>query len=293
VELEEAARELYAAGPGDFVGRRTELSKQARDEGNKDLAAEIKKLPKPVVAAWVVNMLVRHEPEQVDQVLTLGMSLREAQTSMAGEELRQLGKQRRRLIAAVTRQARSIAAELGQKVGEGITTQVEETLHAAMVDEGAAAAVRTALLVKPLTSTGVEQIDARAAVAVPSLLGQSAPPMLREAAPERPELSVVPDNSKAIEEAEGAVRAAEQALAVEERSLQKATQRVEKREAKELQLRAEREELLRRIDDLETRLEANEDELAEAEERREAAQESVKRARADLEDAQEALSELR
>ena len=33
-------------------------------------------------------MLVRHDPDQVDQVLTLGAALREAQENMAGEELR-------------------------------------------------------------------------------------------------------------------------------------------------------------------------------------------------------------
>lgn len=293
MDLEEAARELYAVSPGDFVGRRTELSNQARDDGDKQLAAEIKKLPKPVVAAWVVNMLVRHESEQVEQVLALGTSLREAQSSMAGEELRQLGRQRRRLTAAVTREARSLAAELGQKIGESIATQVEETLHAAMTDEGAAAAVRTALLVKPLSATGVEQVDAAAAVAVPSLVGQAAPPLTRDTeAAARPELSVVPDNSKAIEEAERAVREAEQALAAEERALDKASRRVEKREARELQLRAELDELRRRVDDLESRLEDNEEDLADAEEQRDEAQVSVKRARADLEDAQVALAEL-
>ena len=294
MDLEEAARELYAARPGDFVGRRTELSDQARDDGDRNLAAEIKKLPKPVLSAWVVNMLVRHEADQVEQVLALGASLREAQASMAGEELRQLGRQRRQLTAAVTRQARAVAADLGQKVGESIATQVEETLHAAMVDEGAAAAVRTALLVKPLSATGVGQVDTAAAVAVASMIGETAPPLTRETGvPASPELTVVPDNSRAIEEGRHAVREAEQALAVEERALAKATRRVEKRQAKELQLRAELEELRRKVDDLESRLEANEDDLADAEEGRDDAAESVKRARADLEDAQQALAGLR
>ena len=294
MDLEEAARELYAAGPGDFVGRRTELAGQARDGGDRSLAAEIKKLPKPVLSAWVVNMLVRYEADQVEQVLALGASLREAQSSMAGEELRQLGRQRRQLTAAVTRQARAVAVDLGQKVGESIATQVEETLHAAMVDEGAAAAVRTALLVKPLSATGVEQVDAAAAVAVPGMIGATAPPLTRETGgPAPPELSVVPDNSHAIEEGRHAVREAEQALTVEERTLAKASRRVEKRQAKELQLRAELDELRRKVDDLESRLEANEDDLADAEESRDDAEESVKRARADLEDAQQALAELR
>ena len=58
------------------------------------------------MAAWVVNMLVRHETEQVDQVLAVGAALRDAAESLDGKELRELTKQRRQLTAAVTTRAR-------------------------------------------------------------------------------------------------------------------------------------------------------------------------------------------
>jgi hypothetical protein len=47
----------------------------------------VKALRKPSVAAWVVNLLVRREAEQVEQVLGVGEALREAQAGMSGEEL--------------------------------------------------------------------------------------------------------------------------------------------------------------------------------------------------------------
>ncbi len=295
-----AADELYSLRPDEFIPRRTALTSEAKGD-DKALAAEIKKLAKPTTAAWVVNMLVRHESDQVEQVLELGAALRAAQMSMSGDELRQLSRQRRQLTTAVTRQAKALAYELGQKVGDPVAAQVEDTLHAAMVDEDAANAVRTGLLVKPLAVTGSEVPDIVEAVAIPSAIGETAvrrPPSSRpraakKAEPPKPELTVVEDNSRAIEEAEHHLARAEGELAVAERRLYKAQSKVEKREARGLQLQSELEELRRRIAQVESRVEANEDELTEAEEDRDAREESVEDSRKAVERARKALDALR
>ncbi len=302
VDLMAAADELYAVRPDEFVVRRNGLAAEARSADDKTLAAEIKKLAKPTTAAWVVNMLVRHESDQVEQVLELGAALREAQESMAGDQLRELGRQRRQLTAAVTRQARSLARELGQAVAEPVAAQVQDTLHAAMVDEDAAKAVRTGLLVKSLAVSGTEAADVVDSVAVPSALGEAvvrrapAPRPKRtakRARPEPPELTVVEDNSRAIGEAESGLAEAEAELAAVERRLAKAEGRVQKREAKGLQLQAELEELRRRVAEVEQRVEVNEDELTDAEETRDAQEESVEAARRAVEQARKALEALR
>lgn len=301
VDLTGVADELYAVPVSEFVARRNDLAKEAKDGGDKDLAAAVRKLTKPTTAAWVVNMLVRHDPEQVQQVLDLGAALREAQESMAGEQLRELGKQRRQLTSAVTRQARSLAVELGEKVGEAVATQVEETLHAAMVDENAAAAVRTGMLIKPLAVTGTEAGDVVGSVAVPEALGadvvrrQPAPAARKAAgtATKKPDLKVVEDDSRRIEEAEARVAEAEQELADAERRLDKARRKVEKREAKALQLEAELDELRRRIAEVEERLEVNEEQLAEAEETRDEREAHAERARTAAEEARSELEKLR
>lgn len=294
VDLTGVADELYALRPENFVARRNDLAKEAKDGGDKDLAAAVKKLPKPTTAAWVVNMLVRHDPEQVQQILDLGAALREAQESMAGEQLRELGRQRRQLTSAVTRQARSLAAQLGEKVGESVATQVEETLHAAMVDEGAAAAVRTGMLVRPLAVTGIEAGDVAGAVAVPEALGadivrRTPPP---RATSKKPELTVVEDDSRAIEEAEARVTETEAAAADAERRLDKARRKVAKREAKGLQLQAELDELRRRVAEVEERLEANEEQLSEAEDARDEREAQAEQARREAQRAREALGAL-
>lgn len=301
VDLMAAADELYSLRPDEFVARRNSLAAEARTGGDRDLAAEIKKLAKPNTAAWVVNMLVRHEADQVDQVLQLGASLREAQESMAGDQLRELGRQRRQLTAAVTRQARALAAELGQSVADPVAVQVEDTLHAAMVDEDAAKAVRTGLLVKPLAVSGSEAADVVESVALPQAMGEAAvrrapAPRARgrkEPEPKKPDLAVVEDNSRAIEEAETALADAEGGLAEAERKLAKAQSKVEKREAKGLQLQSELEELRRRVAELEQRIETNEAELTAAEETRDAREDSVEEARKVVERARKALEALR
>jgi hypothetical protein len=301
VDLMAAAEELYSLRPEEFVARRTSLAAEAKDDGDKSLTAEIKKLTKPTTAAWVINMLVRHEPDQVEQVLGLGAALREAQASMAGDDLRQLGRQRRQLTAAVTREARGLAAELGQKIGDPVATQVEDTLHAAMVDEDAAKAVRTGLLVKPLAVAGTEAAAVVEAVAVAEALGETAvrrapaprPGKKKAPEPQKPELTVVEDNSRAVADAEAELAEAESELATAERRLGKAARKVEKREAKGLQLQGELEELRRKAAELEQRIGDNEDELSDAEDVRDEREEDVEEASAAVERARKALEGLR
>ena len=130
-ELLEIADELYALRSGDFTPARDARAKELK---GTDLAAPVKALKKPSLAAWVVNLLVRRDADQVDQVLSLGAALREAAAGMDGDELRNLTKQRRQLTAAVTTGARALAASGGVKVTQAVADQVEATLTAAMVD---------------------------------------------------------------------------------------------------------------------------------------------------------------
>jgi len=146
MDLKTVADELYALTPDEFTKTRNQRSKEAKSE-DRSLGNAIAKLPKPSTAAWLVNALVRHRGEELEQVLALGAALRQAQDNLDGAELRELNKQRRRLTAAVTNQARDLASELGVKVSDLIATQAEETLRAAMTDDGAAQAVRTGQLI--------------------------------------------------------------------------------------------------------------------------------------------------
>src|SRR5262245_28208815 len=165
--LLELADELYAAPLADFTPRRDALAKELKAE-DKALSDAVKSLKKPSIAAWVVNLLVRREAEQVDQILVVGEGLRAAQASLDGQELRELTRQRRQLTAAVTTIARGHAADAGTKVTAAVAEQVEATLTAAMIDPRAAEAVRSGLLVAALSATGVDEVEV--VVAVPEAL---------------------------------------------------------------------------------------------------------------------------
>jgi hypothetical protein len=290
-ELLGVAEELYGLAPGDFTPRR---DAKVRELKGSDLAGEVKKLRKPSVAAWVVNQLVRHETEQVDQVLAMGEALRAAQANLKGEELRELTRQRRQLTAAVTTRARSVASGLGVKVTQAVADQVEATLTAAMVDEECARAVRSGLLVTALSSTGLGEADVAGAVATPGALGFAASP--HTAGPETPpDLHVVPDpeaDQKARAEAEQALEQAEGRLAEASAALTAAGQEVSDLEASTMQLQAEIDELRGKIAELEARFEEIDEELADAEDVRAEAESTVAAAKKDRDDAAAALDRL-
>ncbi|NHC22566.1 hypothetical protein G6553_05175 [Nocardioides sp. IC4_145] len=278
-ELLSIADELYALDLADFTPARDARAKELKGTDLAELVKPVKGLRKPSTAAWVVNLLVRHETEQVEQVLAVGAALREAQASMSGEELRALTKQRRQLTAAVTSQARAVAKERGLRVTDAVADQVEATLTAAMVDEGCAKAVRSGLLVASIEATGVDDVDAGAAVALPEALGFSAAPRESVAPPpKRPKLEVVPDpeaDAKVRRAAEEKLSAAESELEDAQGELDAAGEEVARLEARGLQLQAEIEELRARIAALEEEHDALDEELAEAEDAREEAQSSV------------------
>jgi predicted RNase H-like nuclease (RuvC/YqgF family) len=270
-ELLEIADDLYGLPLGDFTPARDAKAKELK---GTDLAKQVKALKKPSLAAWVVNLLVRGETEQVEQVLQVGAALRQAQESMSGDELRQLTKQRRQLTVAVTTQARRLAREAGQKVTDAVADQVEATLNAAMVDEDAGRAVRSGLLVTALSATGVDAVELDRAVALPGALGFEAP--AREAtAPAKPELHVVPDpdrDEKALAAAREALDQAEEEVAETQGSFDEAAQALKELEARSMQIQAEIDELKRKISDLEESADEVDEEMAEAEEARDEAQ---------------------
>jgi len=157
------AERLYAGPAEEFTEARNAAAKGV----DRLLATEIKKLKKPSVAAWAVNLLVRSETEQIDSVLELAASLRAAAEALDGDELRALTRQRRQLTSALATAARSHARDAGVRLTGPVVDQVEGMLTAAMLDPVAAQVVRTGRVVTAFTATGVSDLDVAAVVAVP------------------------------------------------------------------------------------------------------------------------------
>jgi hypothetical protein len=169
------ARELYALTPGEFIAARNARAKGVADDGDRALATRIRSLAKPSVAAWAVNALVRHRFDEVDALLDLGERMRAAQDALDRDAIRELGRERQRMLAAIGRSARELGDELDTVVSESAAVEVQQTLQAAMGDDAAAGAVRDGTLVRTFSGSGLDPVDLGAALAVPQSLGAAAP----------------------------------------------------------------------------------------------------------------------
>jgi hypothetical protein len=204
------AEELYALSPSDFTAARDERVAQARTSGNRDLARAIGALRRPTVSAWLVNQLAREAGDQVGELLALGESLRRAQQDLAGEQVRELSAQRRRLVSALVTEARRLAERDGRVAGLQVEREVEATLQAALADADAATAVRAGCLASPLSYAGLGVGDEAGAVS-----WQRAP--AREKAPEGAAEKKAPATRKAPRERASPRRGAETAAERETR----------------------------------------------------------------------------
>jgi DNA repair exonuclease SbcCD ATPase subunit len=155
VDLAQVADELYGLMPAEFRAVRDERARQARADGDRELAAAIAKLRRPTVSAWLVNQLAREAGDDLDRLLDLGQELREAQRTFAGDRLRELAAPRRAQVSALVNQAKRIAAGARQAVSAEVEREVSATLEAALADPQAAAAIRAGRLAGALSYVGL------------------------------------------------------------------------------------------------------------------------------------------
>jgi len=195
-DLVEVAAGLYGVPPAEFTAARTAAVRDARADGDRDLARAVGALRKPSSAAAAVNLLVRERAEDLGALLDLGVRIREAQAALAGADLRALHAEQQRAVGAAADAALDL---LGGGAGGSVRGQVETTLRAAMGDPDAAAAVATGLLVRDLFSSGFEPVDVEGAVAVPD-----APPLAGAPGRRTPLRAVPADEERAPADEAGA-----------------------------------------------------------------------------------------
>jgi hypothetical protein len=253
-DLDAIAAELYALPPAEFTAARNRAAGMA----DRSIAAQVKALRKPTVAAWAVNLLARQG--QLADALELSAALREAQDDLDSAELSRLGRQRRQLVAALAAQAVALAKDAGVAVSAAARDDVEKTVNAAVMDAAAAAAVMTARLVTALEAGAFEPADLAEAVGG-SLPGVGAAPARDDLAERR------------------ARRAAEKAAREADRAANEAERELARIDAQRQKLQEKVDHVTERIDDLRRDLERLEADRATAEsalagveeERREAA----------------------
>ena len=152
-----AVAELYGADPDAFTERRKALVAAAREDGDKRSAAAITALRKPTRAAWLVNQLVRADPDAPARLAALAGELRAAQRAKDGPRLRELSAARGSLLDALT--DRALAAAGTPDPPPSLRADVTATLTAAMADPETAAAFAAGALTKAAQWSGFGYAD--------------------------------------------------------------------------------------------------------------------------------------
>jgi len=156
----EVADELYGRPVDEFTAARNEAAAAARADGDADAAEAISALRKPNAVAAAANALVRAHRDEVDELVELGATMRDATADLDAELLRKLSGQQRKVIAALVATARR---DSGGTFSDATARGLEETLHAAMADPEAAEQLSAGRLTAGLTSSGFPGLGAAAA----------------------------------------------------------------------------------------------------------------------------------
>jgi hypothetical protein len=213
--LADAEAELYTADPDGFTQRRQELAASARDAGEPAVAKQITALRKPTRSAWMVNRLVRSDPEVRSRIDALAADLRGAAGSADGTSIRELTAARARLVDELTGAAlRGLPAPPA-----ALREEVTATFDAAIADPEVAASLGTLVRAARWAGFGL----------APLAGGAPAPPR-KTKAPAETESEREDRRREKIMEAERALARANedmQAAAAAERDLEDAVRRLE------------------------------------------------------------------
>jgi len=199
--LADATAELYGGDPDDFMARRQELTARARAAGETAAAKQIAALRKPTRPAWVVNRLVRADPDVTARLAALAAELREP--GLDGGRIRELGADRAHLVDELTRQA---FADLPAPTA-AVREEVTATLDAALSDPEVAASLGT--LVRAAHYAGFGPIpDGTPAAPPPAAKTKKPAPAEPSAERERRHREKIMEAERAVAHADQAVQAA-------------------------------------------------------------------------------------
>ncbi len=257
--------QLYEAKPDEFTALRTKLAAAAKKRGDADAAKAISAARKPTTAAWVVNRLAVREPDTRTRLADLGERLKDAHSSMAGDRIRELSREQRRLVDDLARAAFE-EAELANPTA-AVRDDVTGTLQAAIADPDVAA--RLGRLTKAEQWSGFGEFGDSAMVFTPTRKPRSEQP----AAAPKPEPD--DDETKQRKEARAAIAAAERAKADADAALTELQSDV-------ATARLRRDDARRRLEDAENALAAADDAYDKGKQASRDAAAAVKEAKARL-----------
>ena len=160
--------QLYGLRPDEFLAARRALALAAKSGGEAGLAKAIDSVRKPTAAAWAINLLTRQRADAVERVLTLAASFHDAHERMDGPALKELGRERTRLVDELLRACAEVVREADGSLSPAVANQVRETFVAALSTTAAADAVASGRLTRALSYAGFGDVDLSEALAAPT-----------------------------------------------------------------------------------------------------------------------------
>ncbi|MEU6820814.1 hypothetical protein ABZ921_09305 [Streptomyces atriruber] len=267
-DVESLLDELYATAPSHFVSRREELAARARTDGRAADARRIRAARRPTLAAWAANLLWRSQPTESRRFLELGRGLREAYRTLDAAEIKELSDQRTSVVAAMSRQAATLAREAGHRLSDAAQQDVASTLRAVLADESAADLWATGRLEGALTPpTEFPSGEGAAPAPVARAPRVRAQPRAEQKAP-KDELA-----ERRRQKREKRAEEAREAADAAHRLLQERRTEQQEAEASLEQAQARHDRARQQVADAEQELSSAHEELQRAEQERQAAEE--------------------
>ncbi len=160
-QLEHESDRLYGLPLKEFVPARDELAKRLRDQGQRELADDVKGLRKPPVAAWVVNRLARERELDVQRLLNAGEALTKAQAGAAsGDSPEAFAAARRDEQRALERLAEAARETIDREgIGAAALERVLQTLRAASLTSDGRELLKRGRLSEELEPPGFEAMS--------------------------------------------------------------------------------------------------------------------------------------
>ena len=226
--MRKEADRLYGLPLDEFTRERDALARRLRGEGEREAAAEVTALRKPVLAAWVVNQLARRRKAEMRELLQAAKAVKAGRKD-ADERFRAA-------VEALSRSGRALLADDGQQVSDAVLRDVASTLRSGAASEPELLAAGT--LTQPIEATGFEAM-AGATVRRPDR--RSAAPRKAEARPDRRRVEAA---KQAVSEARAEARRLDREADAAESSARKAREAAEQAAERlaEAEARLEREQ---------------------------------------------------
>jgi hypothetical protein len=218
--LAEDVDTLYGLPLDEFTTARNDLAKRLRAERRRDEAAEVAALRKPSVAAWVVNRLVREQPEDVAALVGAADEIRGGAEDADGRF--------RDAIDRLARAARSLRLASGRPPSDQVVQEAVTTIRTLAATEPRA--LEAGRLTEGREASG---FDALAGGAMPAARRRAAKSARKEETA-RPTVdrAAVAAARKALEDARAEARELRQAAVAAERAAERARVALERAEAR-------------------------------------------------------------